>query len=114
MKKYEKFCPVRDIMSEIGSKWAILILYELEEGKLRFSDIWRAIPDISQKVLTSELRTLEAFSMLHRTVYPEVPPRVEYELTELGRSFMEAMHPVMRWAVEHKDACLQKRNSASV
>lgn len=96
-------------MAEIGSKWALLIMYTLEEGTLRFSDIWRAIPDISQKVLTGELRTLESFSLIRRNVYAEVPPRVEYSLTDLGRSFMKAVHPVIKWAEANKDACLERR-----
>lgn len=111
MKKYEGFCPVRDIMSEIGSKWAVLILHTLEGGVMRFSDVWRAIPDISQKVLTSELRMLESYSLVERTVYPEVPPRVEYKLTPLGLSFMAALHPVMMWAIDNKEACLARRKA---
>lgn len=109
MKKYDSPCPVRDIMAEIGSKWALLIMFSLEPGVMRFSDIWRAIPDISQKVLTNELRTLESFSLVERKVYPEVPPRVEYCLTGLGRSFMEVFHPVAQWAIENREACLAKR-----
>lgn len=109
MKKVLEFCPVRDIMSEIGSKWAVLIMITLEPGVMRFSDIWRNIPDISQKVLTNELRTLESFALIERTVYPEVPPRVEYKLTELGHSFLKVLRPVIQWALDNKDACLAKR-----
>lgn len=109
MKKYEGFCPIRDIMAEVGSKWALLILHTIGRETLRFSEIWRGIPDISQKVLTSELRTLESFSLIKRSVYAEVPPRVEYELTELGHSFMDAMTPVIQWAKENKEVCLLKR-----
>lgn len=108
MKKISEFCPVRDIMSEIGSKWAVLIMITLEPGVMRFSDIWRSIPDISQKVLTSELRTLERFSLVERKVYPEAPPRVEYTLTELGHSFLKVLRPVIQWAIDNKDVCLAK------
>lgn len=110
MKKYDRFCPVRDIMAEIGSKWAILIMHTLETEVKRFSDIWREIPDISQKVLTQKLRTLESFNLIERTVYAEVPPRVEYKLTTLGHSFMEVLHTVLEWAVDNRESCLSNKS----
>lgn len=106
MKKFEGFCPIRDIISVIGTKWAVLILLTIGDSTLRFSEIQRAVPDISQKMLTQELRALESFNLISRTVFPEVPPRVEYRLTKLGQSFMPVINGVIKWALENKEQCL--------
>ena len=106
MKKIEGFCPIRDIISVIGTKWAVLILLTIGDNTLHFSEIQRAVPDISQKMLTQELRALESFNLVSRKVYPEVPPKVEYRLTALGRSFMPAINGVIKWALENKEQCL--------
>lgn len=93
-------CPIRNVLARISSKWALAVLYTLDrsDGPLRFKDIERANPDISQKMLTSTLRGLEADGLVSRTVYAEVPPRVEYAMTERGQSFMPVMRQLLDWA----------------
>lgn len=108
MKKVEDFCPVRDILSKTADKWSLLVMHELHESSvMRFSELQRSIPDISQKMLTQTLRKLEQIQLLGREIYPEVPPRVEYHLTELGNSFMNNINPLIKWAVENRDKCLK-------
>lgn len=109
MKKIETFCPVRDILSQFGDKWSVLTLISLEQEEvMRFSELARAIPDVSQKMLTVTLRTLESYHLVDRKIYAEVPPRVEYSLTELGKSLLQPMHALIDWALEHKDECFEK------
>lgn len=104
MKKYESFCPVRDILAKIGDKWSVLIMHSLQlSGVMRFSELQKGIPDISQKMLTQTLRKLEEMHLVVRTIYPEVPPKVEYRLTQLGQSFMKTMEPILQWAMANKD-----------
>lgn len=93
-------CPVRSVLDRFGDKWSILILMILGEAdRLRFGEIAREVgPDISQKMLTVTLRTLEADGLVHRTVYAEVPPRVEYELSALGRSLVPHIQGLAQWA----------------
>ena len=106
MKK-EDFCPIRDILDKTADKWSLLVLYPLRENEVqRFSELQKAIHDISQKMLTQTLRRLEEMSLISREAYPEVPPRVEYRLTELGRSFMTNIEPLVSWAIENRDRCL--------
>lgn len=106
MKK-EDFCPIRDILDKTADKWSLLVLYPLRENEVqRFSELQKAIPDISQKMLTQTLRRLEDMSLISREAYPEVPPRVEYRLTELGHSFMTNIEPLVGWAIENRDRCL--------
>lgn len=107
MKKIESFCPVRDILSKFGDKWSVLVLLILEENeKIRFSELARQIPDISQKMLTTTLRNLEAMNLIKRHVFPEVPPRVEYNLTKLGLSLMPSIHSLVDWALLHSQECM--------
>jgi DNA-binding HxlR family transcriptional regulator len=107
MKKRETFCPIRDIIARLGDKWALLVLLQLEEqGVMRFFELRHAIPDVSEKVLTSTLRTLEQMHLLGRRVYPEVPPRVEYSLTDLAGTLLPIVHPLIAWALQHQDECL--------
>lgn len=99
----ECFCPVRDILGQIGDKWSVLTLLELHKnGVMRFSELSRAIPDVSQKMLTVTLRALESFGLVVRTIYPEVPPRVEYRLTEEGKTLMPHLNSLIDWAKEHE------------
>ena len=106
MKKYENFCPVRDILSRVCDKWSILIMYHLQtEQVMRFNQLQRAIPDLSQKMLTQTLRKLQTMSLITREVYPEVPPRVEYQLSDLGYSFMQRLQPMIEWAIENREQC---------
>ena len=91
LKKYTRIdeCPIRNVLAHFSGKWPILILCVLAENEAtRFNAIGRAIPDISSKVLADTLKHLETYGLIARTIYPEVPPRVEYALTDTGRSLM--------------------------
>ncbi|MEG1617484.1 MAG: helix-turn-helix domain-containing protein [Bacteroidales bacterium] len=93
-------CPVRDILSRLSSKWAMLVLVTLNANNtMRFSDIKRCIGDISERMLTVTLRSLETDGLIDRKVYPEVPPRVEYCLTEKGYSFIPCLQNLVDWAM---------------
>lgn len=85
MKESVTGCPVEDAMRVLGGRWRIVLVYNLLEGPKRFSDLRRAMPRISQRMLTLDLRALEELGLVSRTVYPEVPPRVEYALTAEGQ-----------------------------
>jgi len=102
-------CPIRDVLDRIGDQWSLLILQVLERGTLRFSEINRAIGDISKQMLSKTLKCLEEDGFIRRTLYPEVPPRVEYELTDLGRSFLVPMNGLVAWADENHRAICQAR-----
>ncbi|MDL2257286.1 helix-turn-helix transcriptional regulator [Bacteroidales bacterium OttesenSCG-928-I14] len=103
-------CPVRDVIARLGDKWAILTLTTLKvNGKMRFSDIQRSIGDVSQRMLTVTLRFLEADGIIRREVYAEVPPRVEYELTELGESLFPHLQALVDWASESMDKIVLSR-----
>lgn len=95
-------CPVRDILARLGDKWSILVLTSLKtNGRLRFGEIQRSIGDISQRMLTVTLRSMEADGIVKREIYPEVPPRVEYELTELGYNLFRHIQSLVAWAKEN-------------
>ena len=97
-------CPIRNVIDRFGNKWSMLILYILDKGgTLRFSEIQREMVDISQKMLSTTLKRLEEDRLITRTVYPEVPPRVEYALTEVGKSLMPHILGLTALAVEHFD-----------
>ncbi len=104
-KNFEKYlqserCPVRNVLDRFGDKWSMLVLMILEEGEvMRFKDLNNTIDDISQKMLTVTLRTLEADGLISRTVYPEIPPKVEYRLTELGHSLLPHLKDLTNWAI---------------
>ena len=104
-------CPIRNVLSRVGDKWSLLVLHTLEQSvePVRFNALQRALPDISQKVLTTTLRTLEEDGFVVRTVYAEVPPRVDYRLTERAQSFMQACTPMIQWAVEHLEDIVADR-----
>jgi DNA-binding HxlR family transcriptional regulator len=108
-KKFEQ-CPVRNVLNRIGDKWSLLVLIELSNTEvMRFNELSAALEDISQKMLTVTLRTLEADGLVNRTMFPQIPPRVEYSLTERGRSLLPHVHALARWAYENQDAILQQR-----
>lgn len=93
-----KICPVNGLMPRLGDKWTIHVVAMLHEHKrLRFSELKNGIEGVSQKMLTVTLRALERDGLVDRHVFPEVPPRVEYELTELGRGLLPAMYSLMDW-----------------
>ena len=96
-------CPVETTLALIGNKWAVLILRDLLTGTKRFNELKKSIGSISQKVLTKQLRTMEENGLLTRTVYPEVPPRVEYTLTELGQSLQTVLDAMKLWGEQYKD-----------
>lgn len=104
-------CPIRNVLARIGNKWTLATLYTLDKqgAPMRFRDIAAANPDCSQKMLTQTLRGLEADGLVGRKVYPEMPPRVEYELTDRGRSFMPVMQQLMDWAYHNLHAIVTDR-----
>ena len=95
-------CPVATTVQLIGSKWKLLILRDLLSRPWRFNELRRDLEGVSQKVLTDSLRALEADGIVRRTVYPEVPPRVEYSLTELGRSLQPILDAMKVWGEQYK------------
>lgn len=98
---YDANCPTRRILDRIGDRWTVLIVGILGEGDARFSELRRRIGGISQKMLTQTLRGLERDGIVRRTVYPDVPVRVEYSLTEAGRTLLEPLRALQKWAIEH-------------
>lgn len=106
-------CPVRNVLSRIGEKWPMLIMISLDAaGKpMRYSDLQRAIPDISQKMLTQHLRDLEADGFIQRTVYAEVPPRVEYSFTDRARSLMPLLNNLVSWALDNISGIVNDRTA---
>ncbi|MDE7378462.1 MAG: helix-turn-helix transcriptional regulator [Paraprevotella sp.] len=115
LKKEERnsiieICPVRNVIARFGNKWALLVVLVLsEQKKVRFNELCRLIPDISSRVLSGTLRTLEADGLISRKIYPVVPPKVEYQLTEMGYSLVPLITQLTEWAqtnikkiVEHR------------
>ncbi|MFE2374834.1 winged helix-turn-helix transcriptional regulator [Streptomyces sp. NPDC059398] len=99
---YVRGCPSRDLLDQIGSKWAVLVLGELgREGACRFTRLRQRLAGVSEKMLTQTLRTLERDGLVLRTVYAQVPPRVEYELTDLGQTLREPLKALTQWSVGH-------------
>ena len=96
-------CPVETTLMLIGSKWKVLILRDLMPGTKRFGELKRSIGNVSQKVLTAQLRDMEEKGLVNRKVYPEVPPKVEYSLTELGRSLKPILDAMQEWGNGYKE-----------
>ncbi|WP_224244862.1 winged helix-turn-helix transcriptional regulator [Hyalangium gracile] len=94
----------REVLNRVGDKWSVFIVGSLGDGPLRFSDLRRSIEGISQRMLTLTLRGLERDGLVTRTVFPTVPPRVEYGLTELGRTLLEPVNALAAWAQNHREA----------
>lgn len=94
-------CQVRDVLDRIGDRWSLAVLAELGSDTRRFGELRRAVPGISQRMLTSTVRTLERDGLLRRTVYPTVPPRVDYALTDLGRALLRTALPLLGWALDN-------------
>ncbi len=114
LKKYgnAENCPVRNIIDRLGDKWSVLVLMLLEESKvLRFNEIYGYIQTISQKMLAVTLKSLEADGLVKRTVYPQIPPKVEYELTERGRSLLPHLHQLVSWANSNMDEIRKSREA---
>lgn len=95
-------CPVETTLTLIGNKWKVLILRDLLPGTKRFGELKKSLGSVSQKVLTAQLRDMEADGLVTRTVYPEVPPRVEYTLTDLGMSLQSVLDSLWNWGESYK------------
>jgi len=102
-------CPVRNVLDRISGKWHTLLIVALTDGPLRFGELKRALPDISQRMLTQSLRDLQRDGMIARRVYPTLPPSVDYRLTDLGRSLIEPLGGLIRWAEERAEAITAAR-----
>ncbi len=97
-------CPITNVISRFGDKWSMLVLFLLnrsETGVMRFNEIRRFMSDCSQKMLSQTLKNLEQSHLVHREVFPEVPPRVEYSLTDTGKSLMPAITALIEWGQKH-------------
>jgi DNA-binding HxlR family transcriptional regulator len=95
-------CPIRNVLGRFADKWSLLILCNLHtNGKMRYTEIRKAMPDISQKMLTCTLKQLQNDNLLKRKAYAEIPPRVEYSLTEIGASLMPIIGKMIEWGQEH-------------
>ena len=114
-KKTENFsivemCPIRNVVARFGNKWAFLVILVLSEnGSTRFNQLCKLIPDISTKVLSGTLQTLEADDLISRTVFPEVPIRVEYRLTQTGESLVPIIQQLTDWAVQNMKSIMKHR-----
>ena len=95
---------VSEVLNRVGDKWSVLIVVTLADGSKRFNELRREIPSISQRMLTLTLRGLERDGLVTRTVTPSIPPRVDYELTELGRSLQKPVEALANWAIENIEA----------
>lgn len=103
-------CPIRDVLSRLGDKWSMLVVVTLHSnGIMRFSDIHKTIGDISHRMLTVTLKSLESDGLLTRKVYAEIPPRVEYALTDRGNSLIPHLEGLVGWATDHVDEILDTR-----
>lgn len=103
-------CPIRNVLSRVGDKWSLLVLYSLQHREpVRFKELQRQIPEISQKSLTQTLRTLEVDGFVTREVFPEVPPRVVYSLTPRALSFLPLVENIIKWAMENMAEIIKDR-----
>lgn len=102
-------CPVRSILDRIGDKWAVSVVEHLAQGTTRFSVLKREIDGISQRMLTETLRKLERDGMVERTMYPTIPPKVEYALTDMGRTLVPAIEALIGWALSNRTAIQASR-----
>ncbi|WP_037686993.1 winged helix-turn-helix transcriptional regulator [Streptomyces durhamensis] len=100
---------IREVLDRVGDKWSLLLIAVLEPGPLRYTDLQRQVPGISQRMLTLTLRQLQQDGLISRTAYAEVPPRVEYALTPLGRGLHEIATSLVGWAAAHHDEIRENR-----
>lgn len=108
---YEQNCPTRHILDRIGDKWTVLIVGALGDDSVRFSELRRRIGGISQKMLTQTLRALEEDGLLTRTVFAQVPVRVEYQLTDAGQSLRDPLRALEEWSITHLAQVLHARST---
>jgi len=104
-------CPIRNVLARIADKWSLLVLYtlSLHDGPVRFKELQRSVPDISQKMLTTTLRTLEQDGYVRREVFAEVPPRVEYSATKLTASLIPHLNALFDWAFDNMAVIVKSR-----
>lgn len=118
LKKFsdEGNCPIRNVLDRIGDKWSMLVLLSLSEAEiLRFNEIHKTIGTVSQKMLSTTLKTLEADGLVSRKVYPVIPPRVEYQLTDRGKSLMPHLSNLVKWANDNfRDIRLSRKDFEEV
>ena len=110
MKRFDAFnaaCPAREILASVANKWTVLVLSVLTEDTTRFNELRRRVQGVTQKVLTQTLRDLERLGLVSRKVYAEVPPRVEYSLTPLGRSLVKVLDDIKAWTESHAPDVMQ-------
>ena len=106
-----EICPVRNVVARFGNKWALLVILVLSENEpIRYNELGRKIPDISSRVLSNTLRILEADGLVNRRFYQEVPPRVEYSLTETGRSLVPIIIKLTEWAQNNMKTIIEHRS----
>ncbi|MFF0066943.1 winged helix-turn-helix transcriptional regulator [Streptomyces sp. NPDC005279] len=107
---YSGGCPSRDVLHRIGDKWTVLVLGELaESGAKRYTALRRKLEGVSEKMLTQTLRALERDGLVRRTIHPEIPPRVEYEITELGATLREPLVALKNWSISHMSDVMEAR-----
>lgn len=105
-------CPIRNVLSRVGDKWSMLVLFTLEsDNNQRFKELQRNIPDISQKMLTTTLKMLEADGLILRVAFPEIPPRVEYSLTKKGESLLPLINNLILWASDNMEDIIESRRN---
>ncbi|MDO5678793.1 MAG: winged helix-turn-helix transcriptional regulator [Pelistega sp.] len=103
--KHPYACPVNTTLELIGGKWKVVILYQLTIKTQRFNELRRLIPDVTQRMLTLQLREMEHDGLIHREVYPVVPPKVEYSLSEFGRTLLPVVQSMHDWGVSYEQEC---------
>lgn len=106
---YRRDCPTRQVLDRIGDRWTVLVIGALSDGPVRFGQIARRVDGVSQKMLTQTLRALERDGLVTRTVFAEVPPRTEYQLTDAGQSLRDPLRALEAWACEHMAGVLTSR-----
>ena len=106
---FESGCPITTTQNVIAGKWKILIIWRLKDGVKRFNELQKSLPKIRQSALTQQLRELEQDGLVHREVYKEVPPKVEYSLTEIGKEFLKVTYKMGEWGQQYMDF-LKRRN----
>lgn len=108
-----EICPIRNVVARFGNKWSLLVIWVLSEHeKVRFNELCRLIPDVSSRMLSSTLKTLEADALVSRKIYPTIPPKVEYRLTELGQSLVPLIHQLTEWALNNMQDILRHREAS--
>ena len=109
---FARGCPSRDVLTKIGDRWTVLVINALAQGPLRYSELHHRVDGISQKMLSQTLKGLVHDGLVARQVYPEIPPRVEYELTAAGLSLLEPLQMLVNWAIAHMDDIVAARKRA--